>query len=295
MDKVLAFGEVLWDRINDQFHLGGAPLNFAAHAKKCGLESGIVSCVGNDKLGEEALTQIKDLGVYTDLIQRRNKKTGLVNVTVENGQPTYEIIRPRAFDYIDIGSLSEHHISAYNYFYFGSLIQRSESSREALYHILDNYSFEHIFFDVNLRRDCYTADTINKSLQYCTILKIGDEEISTVQKLLPYLVAEDFKGFAEAVVKFYAKIKIIITTAGSEGAYIYEQSKLHHVPTEPVKVVDAVGAGDSFSAAFLTVYARTKDIIQSATVANKLGGYVATQRGAIPAYSADIKNTLNKA
>ncbi|MEQ8238285.1 MAG: PfkB family carbohydrate kinase, partial [Cyclobacteriaceae bacterium] len=274
MARVLAFGEILWDKIEEDYHLGGAPLNFAAHAWKCGLKSGIISCVGNDSLGEKAIEQVKKLGVATDLILRRNKKTGVVNVTIEDGQPSYEILKPRAFDYIDFGRLNEYLIPNYQYFYFGSLIQRSDSSKAALYHILDNYSFEEVFFDVNLRRDCYTSETIDKSLRYCTILKVGDEEVSTIQELIPHVKAEGFEMFSKTVIRNYPNIRRIITTAGSEGSYIFEDSILHHVPTEPVKVVDAVGAGDSFSASFLATFTKTNNVVQSATIANKVGGFV---------------------
>ncbi len=288
MKKVLAFGEILWDKIDGKYHLGGAPLNFVAHAKKCGMHSGIVSCVGNDELGENALKKVDELGVSTSLILRRNKKTGVVNVEIKDGQPEYEILRPRAFDYIDFGRINKYLIHEYSYFYFGSLIQRSDSSREALYHILEEFEFEEVFFDVNLRRDCYSAETIETSLKYCTILKIGDEEITTVQELIPELKADDFERFSILVTENYPNVKIIITTAGAEGSYIYEHGKLHHIPTEVVKVVDAVGAGDSFSAAFLTNYTETNDVIKAATIANKVGGYVASQRGAIPVYSDEL-------
>jgi fructokinase len=291
MNRILAFGEILWDIIEGEAHLGGAPLNFAAHVHQCGLSSGIVSCLGNDDLGNRAMKEVERLGVKTDLILRRNKKTGTVKVEINEGQPDYEIFKQVAYDFIDLGRLDHKSIRAYNIFYFGTLAQRSDCSRESLYDILDQHSFDQIFYDVNLRKDSYTKEIIEKSLSRCSIFKSSDEEVTILSQML-FGDNLSFRDFAENVSNHYPNIKIVIITAGGKGSYVYQGGVLIEVPSDPIEVKDTVGAGDSFSAAFLTTFLRSNDAVKSVTIANHVGGFVASHHGAIPTYSDQIKDYL---
>ncbi|MFZ9046049.1 MAG: carbohydrate kinase family protein [Cyclobacteriaceae bacterium] len=288
MYKMLAFGEVLWDMIEGEAHLGGAPLNFAAHVKKCGLSSGIVSCIGNDTLGERAFDAVGSLGVNTGLILRRNKKTGIVRVDLKDGQPDYEILKPSAYDYIDIGQLDHATIGSYDVFYFGTLAQRADMSRIALYEILAQHHFLQVFYDVNLRKNSYTSGVILESLNHATILKINDEEVSIVSEMI-FEEILSFEEFSKQLFRRFSQIHTIIITAGGDGCYILSGGNITKVPSEPVKVVDTVGAGDSFSAAFMSKFMSSNDPVKSAEVANKIGGFVASQSGAIPQYSEELK------
>lgn len=290
--KALVFGEVLWDIIEGNYHLGGAPLNFAAHVVQCGQESAIVSCLGTDSLGEEALIKIKNMRVDTSLIQKSEKPTGTVPVKLTDGQPEYHITADVAFDYVNGGNLDLEKIKNCDAFYFGSLIQRHHVSAQALYFILDNFSFKKVFYDVNLRKDCYNQAIIEKSLSYCTMLKVNDDEVEVISQML-YGEKMDFEAFSRQVCEVYPKIEIVIITTGKEGSLIFQAGQLHKVPGVEVKVKDTVGAGDSFSAAFLCSYFRTSDPILSATIANRVGGYVASSSGPIPGYPDDLLKLLS--
>ncbi|MFT6866079.1 MAG: fructokinase [Cyclobacteriaceae bacterium] len=285
--KTLVFGEILWDIIEGDPHLGGAPLNFAAHVNQCGHESAIISCLGNDELGDKALSLVINLGVDTSLIQRAEKRTGFVPVTLINGQPQYVITPDVAFDYIQSEDIDQSKIESYDTFYFGSLIQRSPDSNKALYDILSNHQFENIFYDVNLRKDAYSKSIIENSLAWCTLLKVNDDEVETLSEML-FGKVQDFETFSQFICQQYPKINTIIITAGKDGCLIYSNKKLVIIPTELITVVDTVGAGDSFSAAFACVYANTEDPIKAAQIANKVGGFVASSHGPIPQYSDDI-------
>ncbi|MFT6136024.1 MAG: fructokinase [Cyclobacteriaceae bacterium] len=290
--RVLSFGEILWDLIDEEAHLGGAPLNFAAHVKKCGCDSAILSCLGNDRLGEKAFDEVGKLGIDTSLIMRRNKKTGLVNVILHNGIPEYEILKPVAYDYIDLGRIDLAVIKTYDVFYFGTLIQRSASSRESLYHLLEGISFKEVFYDVNLRKDSYTQEHIDKSLNFCTILKINDEEIQELS-LMFYDEALDNTEFCERLIEARPKIHTVIITAGGEGSFIYHEKKLTHIAPNSVEVADTVGAGDAFSAGFISTLLRTGDVLKSAETASVLGGFVASKSGAIPVYTEELIQLLS--
>lgn len=291
--KTLVFGEILWDIIDGIPHLGGAPLNFAAHVKQCGHESAIISCLGNDHLGDKALNLVAELGVNISFIQRTDKQTGFVPVTLTNGQPQYIITPDVAYDYIETSEMDQNEFSDYDTFYFGSLIQRSPVSNKALYDILNTVEFENIFYDVNLRKESYTQTIIESSLSYCTLLKVNDEEVEVLSEMI-FGEKQDFEKFSNTVCLKYPNIKTIIITAGKDGCLIYSNDKLTKVPTESITVVDTVGAGDSFSAAFACVYANTGDPVKAAQVANRVGGFVASSHGPIPKYTSEIKNLISQ-
>ncbi|MFY0599009.1 MAG: carbohydrate kinase [Cyclobacteriaceae bacterium] len=291
--KVLAFGEVVWDVIEEEFHLGGAPINFAAHSIQCGNDSAIISALGFDELGDEALELIEKMGVDVSLIQKNNRQTGLVPVTLKNGQPIYEILNNVAFDFIGLKDIDLLKVQEYDVFYFGTLIQRNKQSRETLFQILDTFQFEDVFYDVNLRKDTFTIEAIRNSLLHCTILKVNDEELHWIGKKL-FGEAQDFDSFCEKIVNQFPGIKTIIITVGEKGSFVYSENYLHKIPTKKEAVKDAVGAGDAYSAAFLSVYFKTGDVLQAASLGNQIAGYVATSSGAIPVYSNHIKNLMNK-
>jgi fructokinase len=290
--KVLSFGEILFDIIEGQNHLGGAPLNFAAHLARLGASSSIFSKVGNDALGKTAIDRIKKFGIETKFIEVDEKKaTGTVEVELTNGQPDYTIKEHVAYDYIDFNEKEEDLLSSdFDVLYFGTLAQRNEQSRKALSQLIDQKKYKHIFYDVNLRKGFYSAEIINHSLIYCTILKLNNEEVEVLSKLL-FQKEFSIQQFSHEVEKKY-NISIVVITAGDKGCYIYENGELNFVKGYPANVVDTVGAGDSFSAAFIYQYYNTNDVLKAADLANKIGAFVASSRGALPAYSPDIIELL---
>jgi fructokinase len=290
--KVLSFGEILFDIIEGEHYLGGAPLNFAAHLARLGASSSIFSKVGNDALGKTAIDRIKKFGIETKFIEVDEKKaTGTVEVELTNGQPDYTIKEHVAYDYIDFNEKEEDLLSSdFDVLYFGTLAQRNEQSRKALSQLIDQKKYKHIFYDVNLRKGFYSAEIINHSLIYCTILKLNNEEVEVLSKLL-FQKEFSIQQFSHEVEKKY-NISIVVITAGDKGCYIYENGELNFVKGYPANVVDTVGAGDSFSAAFIYQYYNTNDVLKAADLANKIGAFVASSRGALPAYSPDIIELL---
>ncbi len=288
--KVLAFGEILWDVINDDKHIGGAPLNFAAHYAQCGGTSAIISSLGTDGNGDEALNSVTRSGVNTEFIRRDPEhETGIVMVTLDEGSPSYEIRENVAYDFIEVPDLKA--LETYDSFYLGTLAQRSPISRRSLYDILENVKFEEIFYDVNLREGCYSKENIQKSLEYCTQFKLNDEEVVTLSELL-YGSPMATMIFAEKLFQDYSNLNLIIVTEGARGCFVHRRGELVFSESEKIKVKDTVGAGDSFSASFLYTYQKTGDIQRSANMANKVGGFVASSSGAVPKYSQEILDAL---
>ena len=268
---VVAFGEVVWDVIDGVPHIGGAPFNFAAHAAKCGLLSAIVSEVGDDDLGRRACAAIDRLGVDGRFVGRHlTLPTGTVNVTLRGGIPSYEIVKPVAWDEITIGCASA--LPMPRAFYFGSLAQRSPVSAKTLENLLGAFSKSLIFFDVNLRQNYWSKALIDDCLARTDILKVNDEET----KALGFTLASLFSA--------HERLRTIIETRGADGCAVWsrdgESFESPAIPDGPV--VDTVGAGDSFSAAFLASVLKGESLAEAAMAGNVRAGKVAARAGAIP-------------
>lgn len=281
--KVLAFGEILWDIIEGQPYIGGAPFNFAAHVVKNGGAASILSSVGNDELGRKAVEAAAGLGVDTSLIVTHPKRpTGTVDVFLKDGQPDYTIHEGVAFDEIRIEETGSIPGGPFDVFYFGSLAQREQVSRETLDRILGKFSFREVFYDINIRKSYYSPTIIRSSLDRATIFKINDQESLLVSRLF-YGSELPLEDFVQRIVQDFS-VPVVIVTAAEKGCYVFSGPGFHHVPAVPVTVADAVGAGDAFSAAFITQLLSGSDVVTAARRANAVGGYVASQRGAVPAY-----------
>jgi len=292
--NALAFGEILWDIIEGKPYIGGAPFNLAAHLVKCGADSFMISRVGNDGLGLSALKETKALSVNDTWVQVDDQHaTGTVDVFLQDGQPTYTIHENVAYDFIDYQEFDQQQLKAaeFQIFYFGTLAQRNKSSRETLYKLLSEVRFNHIFYDVNLRQQFFSKEIIENSLKYSTILKLNHEEVEVLSNLL---YGQEIKAeeFSQKLVTDFNQ-HIVITTAADKGCMVFANGEFLSIPGKKVEVVDAVGAGDSFSAAFLYKYFQVGDPVKAASVANQIGAFVASSRGPIPTYSDDIKELLN--
>jgi len=292
--NILSFGEILWDIIEEKAYIGGAPFNVAAHLAKCGAKSYMITSVGNDELGDRAQQEMDKLSVSRDFLSVDDEHpTGTVDVTLESGQPSYFIHESVAWDYIKLDEEDEEKLGLNHYdaFCFGTLAQRSPVSRHTLLHTLHTQSFTHIFYDVNLRKDYFDDEILKTSIERCTILKLNREEMEIISKAL-YDKTFDEEAFGKRISSDYG-VSIVIITAGERGCRLFTEGKLHKIAGKKVEVVDAVGAGDAFSAAFVYKHFQTGDPLEAAEVANRIGGFVAGSRGAIPEYTEDIKALLS--
>jgi fructokinase len=283
--KVLSFGEILWDIYPDKKYIGGAPFNFAAHLAKHGEEIYMLSCLGKDSLGKEALLCLKEFGVLSDFVSRSTvKQTGQCLLTLdENAVPSYDLKQDVAYDYIDCENVK----GDFDVLYFGTLALRSNHNLESLSKLIKSQNFKEIFVDVNIRAPFYSYDSLNFCMNNATILKISVEELLTVAKLLSINAKNGYKDFAEQIRERYSNINIIVVTLGADGAYCYDckQDKAYSCESQKVEVASTVGAGDSFSAAFLYQYSRKKDIQFSLDYASKIAGYVVSKYDAVPNYN----------
>ena len=292
---VLSFGELLWDLFQDQAHIGGAPFNLAAHAVRCGLSARLVSRVGADELGRRALTEACRLGVGTECVQvDAEHPTGTVTVQLSpEGQPTYTIHAPAAWDFIQAGEalLTQLRGRPVAAICFGTLAQRSLVARTSLRRVLEAFPCVPTFFDVNLRQQFFSREVVEDGLRRTTLLKLNDDEVGVLGGLM-FSGGKDVHDFVRRLMARFP-VQIILVTRGARGCLVFERGKgVTEIPGQPVKVADAVGAGDAFSAAFLSCWLQGHTAVEAARVANELGAVVASRRGAIPDYTDDIRVRL---
>ncbi len=298
MKKILSFGEVIWDVYDEKAVIGGAALNFAAHASKCGLDSYLLSAVGADELGERALAIAKGFGVNTTFIQCSDKQTGKCLVTLnENGVPSYRVLEDVAYDNIKLTDkdIDEIRALAPDALYFGTLIQRNEASRVALRRLCEDCHFDEIVCDVNLRKNCYDKDSVELCLSMATVLKVSDEEEPTLREMGAYACEQySHLAIAEAICSKYPQIKHVLLTCGEKGCFVYsaETKESFFEVAKKVKVASTVGAGDSFFAAFVASYLSGKTVRQATRLGTRLSGYVVSKVGAIPDYRLENESVV---
>ena len=280
---VVGMGEALWDVLPEGKKIGGAPANFAYHVSQFGLPSCVVSAIGDDALGKEIIENFTSKGL-DQLIAEVPYPTGTVQVEIDQtGIPLYDIKENVAWDNIPYTEHLDALAKRTKAVCFGSLAQRNVVSRNTINHFLDTMPKDDdslIVFDVNLRQGFYNKEILCKSMQYCNILKINDEELITVSRMFGY-PGIDLQDKCWILLGKY-NLKMLILTCGINGSYVFTPGNVSFQPTPKVEVADTVGAGDSFTAAFIASILKGKSVTEAHTIAVKTSAYVCTQKGAMP-------------
>ncbi|MDR1973757.1 MAG: carbohydrate kinase [Bacteroidales bacterium] len=281
MKTIVGLGEILWDVFPEKKILGGAPANFAYHASQLGFNGYAVSAIGNDLLGDEILSSLSEKKLDY-LIERIDFPTGTVQVTLdEKGVPQYEICENVAWDNIPFSSKTEELARTCSVVSFGSLAQRSEISRATIHRFLEAVPSDALkIFDINLRQHFYNREIVHDSLQRCNILKINDDEVAAVALLFDYAKLSE-QDVCRNLLQTY-NLKMVIETKGDKGSYVFTTDETSYLDTPKVEVVDTVGAGDAFTAAFVASLLRGKSIQEAHQLAVDVAAYVCTQSGAMP-------------
>lgn len=280
---VVGMGEALWDVLPEGKKIGGAPANFAYHVSQFGLPSCVVSAIGDDALGKEIIENFTSKGL-DQLIAEVPYPTGTVQVEIDQtGIPLYDIKENVAWDNIPYTEHLDALAKRTKAVCFGSLAQRTVVSRETINHFLDTMPKDDdslIVFDVNLRQGFYNKEILCKSMQNCNILKINDEELITVSRMFGY-PGIDLQDKCWILLGKY-NLKMLILTCGINGSYVFTPGKVSFQPTPKVEVADTVGAGDSFTAAFIASILKGKSVTEAHSIAVKTSAFVCTQKGAMP-------------
>lgn len=282
-DLVVGMGEALWNVLPEGKKIGGAPANFAYHVSQFGLPSCVVSAVGDDDLGREIIENFTAKGLK-QLIADVPYPTGTVQVEIDqSGVPQYEIKENVAWDNIPYTERLESLAERTTAVCFGSLAQRNVVSRNTINRFLDVVSRNEenlIVFDVNLRQGFYNKEILCNSMKRCNILKINDEELVTVSRMFGY-PGIDLQDKCWILLGKY-NLKMLILTCGINGSYVFTPGNVSFQPTPKVEVADTVGAGDSFTAAFISSVLKGKSVSEAHSLAVRTSAFVCTEKGAMP-------------
>jgi fructokinase len=273
MTVIVGLGEALFDLLPGGPVLGGAPLNVAVHAQQLGARGVLVSRVGRDALGTRLLAEAAGRLDAAALQVDPERATGTVRVTLEKGEPRYDIVKDVAWDHLEFTPELRALAESADAVCFGSLAQRSPRSRETIHRFLESATKAVRLFDVNLRQDYYAADLLRDSLRRASMVKLNQDELPVVLGLLEISSLDALRaehGLTHAVL-----------TRGAEG------TSINGIAGEPVRFpvqpgADSVGAGDACSAGVLTGVLRGWPIERTLALANKMGAYVASVPGATP-------------
>ena len=285
--SVLAIGELLWDLLPSGKLLGGAPANCCFRLAQLGVDARMVSRIGTDALGGELAADLTARGFDLSLVQRdAAHPTGTVEVQLSpEGSPCFTIIPAVAYDHLEatpelLAAARQSHAVC-----FGTLIQRSPAARQAVYAVLDAASSAIRFLDINLRQDCYSAQTVAASLERATILKLNSEEVVEVSRLLG-ISARSERDAVGAFLRTFP-LKLVLVTRGAHGAYALSATGEEALlPGIEVLVVDTIGSGDSFSAGFLSMHIAGASLRESCHFGNINGALNASRKGGMPIISA---------
>ena len=287
---VVGFGEVLWDFLMKErmYKLGGAPFNFAYHTKQFGLNSLIISAIGKDDLGRKLEQAIQEKQLPYQLAHLP-QETGVVNVINTDGIPQYEILENKAWDYIPLSEEVLQIAAQTRAICFGSLAQRNSVTRATLYAFLEAMPADALrIFDINLRQNWYSEEIITTSLQKANILKINDDELLILQRMLGYIDITP-ENTCRQLMQDY-QLDMLILTCGNKGSYVFSREEMSYLTTREVEVEDTVGAGDSFTASFIASILGGKSLREAHRIAAQVSAYVCTQSGATPIIPDNLKS-----
>ena len=279
---IAGIGELLWDVLPETEVIGGAPVNFAYHVTALGARGIPISTIGRDPRGEKALVELQKRGVDIAAISISDEfVTGYVSATVdEEGKATYSFPDEVAWDHLMVNEYAENLRSVLDGICFGSLAQRSEHSRRAIHGFLDTLRPETVkVFDINFRQNFYSKQVIESSLRRTDILKLNEEELPILARLLKLKGSSD--KWLPALIKLY-RLEMAILSRGDSGSLLMTPEKSSEHPGIVTHVEDTIGAGDSFTAAATIGYLRGMALDDINEQANRIAAYVCSQRGGMP-------------
>jgi len=308
---ILGIGELLWDLLPDGPRLGGAPANFAVMAGRLGNRAVILSRIGRDELGRQAVDRLDPMPVESTWLQiDPGHETGRVTVSFASGEPHYVIHEPAAWDFMDLSDAWIQLAERADAICFGCLAQRDQHSRQTIQTLAAQTSSSCIrIFDVNLRAPFYSSEVLEESLELSTVVKMNDSETPLVLELLnidrsglgldPEAAAsgarphgELLRQAAERLLQAFPTLQLVAITRGSRGSLLATRDEWDEHPGFPVKVADAVGAGDAFTAALAHYLLRGAGLATLNEAGNRWGGWVASQAGAMPALPDAVRDAI---
>ena len=289
--RIVSIGEILWDVIGESEYLGGAPLNFAAHARKLGHEVWLVSAVGEDERGERALEAMQRCGISSEFVHvLPGRRTGTAEVDLDpSGKPMFRIVRPAAYDFVRLTPEQRTRIAELepDWIYFGTLYHNSDVALSSTLKLLEEVPSARRMYDVNLRDGNWNLNAVEQLASRATVIKLSDSE---AEFLDAPLAAEDEHASVRRFCQRWSdqyNCRTICVTLGERGCAIYDRDDYMEAPGYKVEVADTVGAGDAFAAALVHGIEHQWTLGRCAAFANAVAALVASRPGATPEWTIE--------
>jgi len=299
---VLGIGELLWDVLPTGKRLGGAPANFSVMAGRLGNHAVILSRIGRDDLGREAISVLDPLPADTAQLQIDTlHETGRVTVAFTDGQPEYTIHQGAAWDSLELSDEWVKLAERADAICFGSLAQRSIEARQTIQTLAAQSPSRCVrVFDVNLRPPFYSSEVIQESLELATVVKMNDAEVPLVLALLGIPVEDGghpghLRSGAEKLLAEFPTLRMVAITRGAHGSLLVNREEWHEHAGFTTKVADTIGAGDAFTAAMTHYLLRGADLSVLNEAGNRWGSWMASQSGAMPPLPLEVREGIGAA
>jgi fructokinase len=279
--KVVAFGELVWDIFGDGKVLGGGPANFVFRLNSFGDKGYLLSRVGNDEFGKEALKHMEKLGISSENVQIDSAfPTGTVDVKIDSdGRPDYHIIKDVAFDHIECTTEALKLVREADCLCFGTLVQRYGISKNTLRELINEAPKPLKFLDLKLRKDCYNRSILENSLRFANILRLKENELYSLKNELGLFEFES-KAIAHELLNEF-EIDLILVTRGRNGAFALDkENNFYEDSGYYINLIDTVGSGVAFSAGFMHYFLAGKGVDESLKFGNAAGALTAATHGA---------------
>ena len=293
--QTVSVGEVLWDVVGDQEHLGGAPFNFAAHLRRLGHNVSFMSSIGGDARGNKVIERMQELSLPTHWVKRcAAYPTGIATVRVDDlGQPTFTIEHPAAYDFPEMSDseLAELTSDPPSLIYFGTLFQMSPQARQLTFNLLDHCPNAHRFYDVNLRPSSFTPELVLDLMRRATLVKLNEDEVKAVSSMLDWGPPGSIERFCRHGVEHFGWHAVCVTR-GEKGCALLVANEYVVSEGYRVEVCDTIGSGDAFSAAFAHGLESNWTAHRIADFANRVGALIASRAGAIPSWTVEDAASL---
>lgn len=281
--SIAVLGEVLWDLFDDHRRLGGAALNFAAHARALGHPVSLISGLGDDALGHEAGRQLAKLDLDTALLQTGSRlPTGTARITHgPDGTPAFAIVRPAAYDAIELSpaALESLSVRAPDWLYFGTLFASTAPGRRVLEQLLERLGDTRRFYDLNLRPGADSPELVAALIRLADVVKLNHEELLRVAEFTG--LPDGVEAFCRAAAERYG-LDAIGVSLGECGCAMLAGDTYVEAPAIPIVVADTVGAGDAFAATFLHGLCHGLSVNETAALANRVASRVAARHDNLP-------------
>jgi fructokinase len=303
--RVVGVGEVLWDLLLTGPQLGGAPANFAYHAHALGAQAEVITRVGKDDYGRDIIRRFQEMGLPGGVVQvDETWPTGSAKVELSgDGLAHFSIQEDVAWDFLALTQEALAVAREADAICFGSLAQRSAPSRRTIQQLVAAARTDALrVFDINLRQQFYSRGVIEESLQLANMLKLNDSELSILTTMFNlganprtrvsalHKIERQIEGLAQAF-----GLHVVALTRGAKGSLLWQDGRWSDCSSRPVKVVDTVGAGDSFTAALVLGLLRKMDLEEINILACDVARYVCSQAGATPALPVEFAGRFSAA